>query len=281
MIIILAMAVLLQVTTAPSGTIQTIDDVSYIGGDESYIHRLDLSLPKERNTAPVVVFVHGGAFMYGDRKDYADVGRELARQGIAAAVVSYRLFPDVDAVGSSEDVAAATAWMIAHAKAYQLDSGNLFLAGHSSGAQIAALLATNADYLARYGLKLTSLRGVFAVSGAYDVRDLSDEPDSWQRVDAHIYGDTPAARSRVSPRLHIDPATPPIVLSCGTADDPGSCDRAIYFSQALRAAGCESMVIREIGADHMGMLRALITPADPLNKALLQFIGDYSRPTPK
>ncbi|MDQ2866252.1 MAG: alpha/beta hydrolase [Candidatus Eremiobacteraeota bacterium] len=273
-------AALLTIGPARVATIQTLGGLSYVA-DASDAHRLDLYLPAQRQGAPLLIFVHGGAFMYGDRRDYSTVGEELAHQGIATAVVSYRLFPETDAEGSTQDVAAATAWMIQHAADYGIDSRNTFIAGHSSGAQIAALIGTNPQYLARFGLQLTSLRGVFAVSGAYDVRDLSDEPDTWQKVDGHIYGDTPAARSRFSPSLHIDAATPPIVVSCGTSDDPGSCDRAIYFMRALKAAGRSANAIREIGADHMGMLRALIDPKDPLNASLLDFIARYSTHTPQ
>ncbi|MEO7201971.1 MAG: hypothetical protein ABI431_04505 [Candidatus Tumulicola sp.] len=68
-----------------------------------------------------------------------------------------------------------------------------------------------------------------------------------------------------------------LLLSCsGIGDsggDPGSCNRAIVFSAALRAAGIPSTTVRENGADHMGMLRALIDPNDPLNAALLYFIS--------
>ncbi|MDP9025499.1 MAG: alpha/beta hydrolase, partial [Candidatus Eremiobacteraeota bacterium] len=152
--------------------IRTLPNIAY-AADASDRHRLDLYLPANPGRAPLLIFVHGGAFMYGDRRDYADVGRELAQQGIVTAVVSYRLFPDADATGSAQDVASAAAWIIHHAVDYGIDSRNAFLAGHSAGAQIAALIGTNPAYLRQNGLDLSALRGVFAVSGAYDVRDLS------------------------------------------------------------------------------------------------------------
>lgn len=264
-------AVLLASAFAPAGTVQRVPDLAY-ESDGADAHRLDLYLPTDREHAPLVVFVHGGAFLQGDRRDAAAVGEALAREGLATAVVSYRLFPDANAEGATQDVAMAAAWIIRHASGYGIQPHGIFLVGHSAGAQIAALIGTDGSYLARAGLSLPAVRGVFAVSGAYDLRDLSGEPDSWQRVDGHIYGETAQARARVSPSLHVDAGSPPAEVACGTDDDPGSCPRALFFEQALRRAGIASRVIREVGADHAGMLRALIDPNDPLNKELLHFI---------
>ena len=264
-------AVLLLCGGAAAGSVQRIGDLDY-AGDGFDAHRLDLYLPADRTHAAIVVFVHGGAFLGGDRRDYASVGRALAKQGLAVAVVSYRVFPQTDAGGAVQDVARATAWTIRNAARYGLNPRNLFLVGHSAGAQIVAVLGTNATYLQDAGVTLAAVRGVFAVAGAYDVRDLSGEPDDWQALDGHIYGHTPQARSAFSPALHIDPNTPPTVTACGTSDDPGSCARATNFTKALLAAGIASVTVQENGADHMGMLRALIAPNDPLNAALHYFI---------
>ena len=276
---VILVMVLSQGLLGAGSAIRVVSDLAYLP-DASQKHRLDLYLPTGREGEPLVVFVHGGAFMYGDRQDYGDVGKALASQGLATAVVSYRLFPETNADGSTQDVAAATAWAIAHASQYGFDRRNVFLAGHSAGAQIVALIGTHAGYLRRSGLPLSSLRGVFAVAGAYDVRDLSGEPDSWQKVDGHIYGETPEARAHLSPRVAIDPAAPPTIASCGSRDDSGSCDRALYFVRALEAAGCSASVIVENGADHMGMLRALVDPKDPLNVRFLEFIEQQSIRTP-
>ncbi len=254
------------------GKVQRIGDLPY-ASDSAYKHRLDLYLPADRGDAPLVVFVHGGAFMQGDRSDVAAVGAAFAAQGLATAVVSYRLYPDANVEGSTQDVALAVAWLLRNAAAYGLRGDRVILVGHSAGAQIVALLGTNGQFLRAAGTDLHAIAGVFAVSGAYDLRDLSDEPDSWQRVDGHIYGETPRDRARVSPSQHIDPDTPPTEIACGSEEDnPGSCDRAAYFERKLLAAGVWTHLIRENGASHMGMLRALIDPRDPLNEELHDFI---------
>ncbi|MDP9017977.1 MAG: alpha/beta hydrolase [Candidatus Eremiobacteraeota bacterium] len=261
---------------APSANIQRISNISYIE-DGSDAHKLDFFLPDNRPDAPLVVFIHGGAFLGGSRREVAAVGIDFAHQGLATAVVSYRLFPSANAKEATQDVATAIAWVMRHAADYGIHSRKVFVVGHSAGAQIAALIGTNAHYLETAGLTLQSIGSVFAVSGAYDLRDLSDEPDSWQRVDGHIYGETPQQRADVSPSQHIDAAAPPIEIACGTEqDNPGSCDRALYFQRALVKAGINTKLIKENGASHLGMLACLINPKDPLNAEFLDLIARTS-----
>lgn len=216
--------------------------------------------------------------MQGDRSDVAFIGAGLANQGFAVAVVSYRLYPEANALVSTQDVADAVAWMLQHAADYGLRVHHAYLVGHSAGAQIVALLGTNPQFLRSAGSDLRSVGGVLAVSGAYDLRDLSGEADSWQRVDGHIYGETEQERARVSPSQSIDPGSPPIEIACGTDEEPGACTRALYFEATLHRAKIPTRLIRESGADHVGMLRAVINPDDPLNHELHDFIERRETP---
>ncbi len=271
-LIVLLAAWLICGAATPSLGVEKISDLAY-AGDDLDAHRLDLYVPQGAASVPIVVFVHGGAFLYGSRKEYAWVGEALAHQGLAVAVVSYRLWPQADAGGATQDVAVATAWTIARAATYHVSSSNVFLVGHSAGAQIVATIGTNPSYLRAAGSSPSAVRGVFAVAGAYDVRDLSGEPDSWQVLDRHIYGQTPDARSAFSPAVNIDPGSAPTETACGTLDDPWSCNRAIGFATALRDAGVQAWAFKDVGADHMGLLRALASPGSALNSEFHDFIA--------
>lgn len=192
-----------------SAPVVSITDVAYLN-DGLAKHRLDLYLPRNHREAPLVVFIHGGAFMAGDRSDYASAGAALAAEDVAVAVPSYRLYPEADARGATSDVAAAIAWLLRHGSAYGLDTSGVIVAGHSAGGQIAALLATHERYLTSLGAPPHAVRGAFVLAGAYDVRDLSDEPADWQRIDGRIFGETAAERALVSPGIDFDANTPPM-----------------------------------------------------------------------
>ena len=272
-----ALAAVLAACIAAAGPVDRIPNVAY-AGDDLDAHRLDLYLPKDRAGAPIVVFVHGGAFVQGDRGDYALVGEKLASQGLATVVVSYRNFPQADAAGAAADVAAAVAWVLRHAADYGLNAKNVFLAGHSAGGQIVALLGVDAAYLERAGSSPDALRGVVAVAGAYDVRDLSGESEriSEDRR-AHLRCDAGAAGRGFAE---------PLRSRGSAADDRGLRHRGrpagLRARDGLRtklvAAGGSAYVIRVVGASHMGTLRSLIDANDPLNAAFHDFIKQHSAP---
>src|ERR1022692_1687969 len=80
--------------------VEATRNLTYYEGDDAdkEKHKLDLYLPKGKKDFPVVVFVHGGAWVFGDRNFfgvYEGVGKMFARHGIGAAVISYRLSPGV------------------------------------------------------------------------------------------------------------------------------------------------------------------------------------------
>lgn len=255
---------------AAAPPITHVTDLPYVA-DGTRAHQLDLYLPSESERASLVVFVHGGAFIEGDRRQYHAVGDSLASQGLATAIVSYRLYPYADALGATRDVATAVSWLLTNAPTYHITAHNVVLTGHSAGGQIVALLATNAALLHDAGTSLARVCAAIPDAGIYDIRDISGEEDWMQRADEKIYGSTPQLRAVVSPILFVNKASPPMVVACGTLDDPDACGRAIRFADALNAAGGSAIVLREIGADHMAMLRNLIDPRDTLNQRLHAF----------
>ncbi|MDI7066444.1 alpha/beta hydrolase, partial [Klebsiella pneumoniae] len=97
---------------------------------------------------PVVVFFYGGSWQNGARSDYLFVGQALTSRGFVAVLPDYRTYPDTRFPGFMEDAAAAVRWARDHAAEYGGDPSRIFLMGHSAGAHIVALLATDGHYLA-------------------------------------------------------------------------------------------------------------------------------------
>lgn len=86
-------------------------------------------------------FVHGGAWVRGDRSMYRGIGRMAAQEGWVAVLPGYRLPPRVSLPEYVRDVAWALAWTYRHIREYGEDPQRIVLAGHSVGAQLVALLA--------------------------------------------------------------------------------------------------------------------------------------------
>ena len=120
----------------PPTNVETVENVSYGSCDKW--HLLDLYRLKDaEGKLPVLLNIHGGAWVYGDKKVYAPYCMYLAAQGFAVVNASYRLAPKHTFPAPLEDVGAMVEWVVDHAEEYGLDLSNLFFVGDSAGAHLA------------------------------------------------------------------------------------------------------------------------------------------------
>lgn len=201
-----------------------------------------------RGPAPTVVFFYGGAWKRGERSQYAFVGRRLAQAGMLAIVADYRTYPRATFPGFVDDAADAVAWARRHAAEYGGDPRRLFVAGHSAGAQIAALLGTDARYLRRVGMAPRDLAGVIGLSGPYDF--------VVGEAYAPIFG--PPARWPDAQAVNfVDGDEPPFLLVHGTADRVVEAADSAQLDARLRAAGVPSTLVWLPDAGHSAPLAGL------------------------
>lgn len=162
-------------------------DLAYLPGGSAT--RLDIFRPARRagEALPMVVWVHGGGFMSGDKAHVANYLKIIAGRGIAAVGVNYGLGPLARYPEPVRDVADALRYLRKNAQRLGLDPTRVVLAGDSAGAQIAAQVAivvTSRAYAA--GMRMTSplpreaLRGVVLFCGLYDP-DLDDNAAEYAR----------------------------------------------------------------------------------------------------
>jgi acetyl esterase/lipase len=204
--------------------------------------KLDVYTPENAAAdAPVVVFFHGGSWAIGDKDEYGFVADALKAAGYVVVIPNYRLSPDVTFPAFVEDGAAAVAWVAAN-----LPGRPLFLAGHSAGAHIAALLALDERYLAGKGVRIA---GAIGLSGPYDFLPLTEE--RYKRVFPE------ATRDQSQPINFVDRGEPPMLLVTGDADttvNPGNTTR---LAAAIAAKGGQATVKVYPGVGHLGTMLAL------------------------
>ncbi|MCB9681126.1 MAG: alpha/beta hydrolase [Alphaproteobacteria bacterium] len=211
---------------------------------------LDLYLPRGAPPAagfPLVVWVHGGGWCKGDKaRGMPDRADHLVRLGYAVASVGYRLSPnppDPDAVGAVrhpdhvQDVAAATAWLIAHAADQHLDATRVALVGFSAGGHLAALTAVDPRWLAADGASSASVRCLVTLdSAAFDIPTATSRGGD---LDLYLsaFGADPEVWADASPLRHVAADHPlPDALLLTRGSDPRRED-VDAFAQALRGAG--------------------------------------------
>lgn len=133
--------------------IMRYDDIVY-GADPKW-QSLDVYRPKaaEGKKLPVIVSVHGGGWVYGDKERYQFYCMSLAQRGFAVVNFTYRLAPEYKYPASLEDTNSVFTWILAHSEEYNFDSEHIFGVGDSAGAHnlgLYACICTNPEYAAEY-----------------------------------------------------------------------------------------------------------------------------------
>ena len=222
---------------------------------------------------PVLLFVHGGAFVDGekDRTDeiYSNVLWYFARHGVLGINVEFRLAPEHKFPAGTRDVAAAVAWAKKNVDSFGGDPGRVFLMGHSAGAAHAAHYAYDAHSQPETG---HGLAGLVVVSGRVRAEDGAENPNA-QRVRAYYpSADAMAEGSAVN---HVGEHAPPTMFAVAQYENPlidVHCAELFHrVAQVRRRAPRFVWLPRH---NHTSIVAHFNTADDLLGQHVLQFISD-------
>jgi len=233
--------------TVPRSGYRVERDIPY--GNEKR-HKIDLYVPDGfKAPAPAVLFFYGGGFIAGRKSEYRIVGQALTSQGIIVGIADYGLYPEFRFPVFVEDGAKA---FVAFRELLPKFAGNparAFVAGHSAGAYIAAMLAANPLYLKEAGGDPSFVRGAIGMAGAYDFLPITDP----QRIE--IFGGS--NRAETQPITFIDGKRPPMLLASGDIDKAVSVRNTRNLAAKLRAHGSKVEEIIYPCLGHSGIMLAL------------------------
>jgi len=226
---------------APRGT-RLIPDIPY-GPDPA--QRFDVYVPTQAPAsaapAPVIFFVHGGAWARGDKTNARVVEPKIAHwveQGFVVISANYRMLP-TPVAQQADDVAAAIAFAQSQAGLWGGDGRHFVLMGHSAGAHLVALVAAGA----RTATKPQPWRGaVLLDSAAFDVTTLMTHRHFG--LYDRAFGSDRATWAALSPTVQLARATAPILAVCSSRRQE-SCGQAERFAAKANGLGGRVRVLRE------------------------------------
>ena len=255
-------------------------DLPYAGPDPA-LNRLDIYAPADVSAAPVVVFVHGGEWSRGDKKEISYKPQFFNNHRIVFVSVNYRLSPKYKHPAQVDDVATALAWIHAHVRQYGGDPAKIILMGHSAGCHLVTLVALNPQPLQQAGLTPADLRGVVAWSGGmYDLVARAAGPGMYPPFIRATFGDSESAQRAASPISYVQYAkdAPPFLFA--SVDDQKSKtsrEAAEQMVQLIAAGGGKAQAVLLVGKTHFSADHLLGAPGDAGGQILLRFIDEVTK----
>jgi acetyl esterase/lipase len=249
-------------------------DVPYAdGGDQQ---KLDLYLPENKKNFTTIVFTFGGGWHRGGRKSVALVGKKWQSLGYACVLPSHRLSPEAKFPVPARDLAAAFAWVKKNIGSRGGDPKRVVLMGHSSGAHLSLLIATNATFLAAHSLSPADVHGLVGLSTPVDLEPHEDKHGFGDALmagkGADAFSRSAAVLKAASPIQYLSRNLPPTLLVVGENDFPMLEQDARTFAAKARKSGRDVAVYVGKDRDHMGVVRALIEDRNPILERVSEFL---------
>lgn len=243
MLVIMTASPLAKAHTKEDKTI--VSNLSYSLKTDIYAKercKLDISYRKDTIGCPVVVWYHGGGLTQGEKQLPERLCRE---KDIVVVGVNYRLLPKVTVDTCLDDCAEALAWVFKNIDKYGGDRKKIFVAGHSAGGYITAMLGLDKSWLKKYDVDADDIAGLIPYSGQaishFSYRKMHNIPNLQPTID------------RFAPLFHVRPDAPPLVLITGDRELElfGRYEENAYLWRMMKLAGHKETVLYEIGGhDH-------------------------------
>lgn len=241
---------------SPSGHYEAQTGITY--GEERR-QQLDLYRPLEAtDDAPVIVFFYGNGWREAKRGNFEFVASGLTEAGMEVLIPDYRGHPEAAFPTFVEDGARAVRWAQENIPGVSSGERALFLAGHSAGAHIAAMLALDDRYLRAVTDQPPAIAGFIGLSGPYDFLPL--DPGYLEEVFPE------ATRGRSQPIDFVSGEAPPTLLVHGTDDGAALAEHSRRLAAKLEAQGVPVTLRLYEGVAHVRVVAALAPP--------LQWIAD-------
>lgn len=221
--------------------------------------------PAEGTGAPIHVHVHGGGWRNLSKDDESFLARTLVPAGATLVVLDFSLIPEARLPEMIAQTKRALAWIRARADRFGGDPRRIHLSGHSSGAHMAAVLAT-ADWPS-LNLPADLIKSALLISGMYDLHPVMLSARSgYLKLQ-------PDEIERYSPIRHLRHLTCPVIAAIGDQESPEFKRQARDFVHAAREEDKCAELLELPDTNHYEIITHLNTPTSALSQAALRLMG--------
>jgi len=224
--------------------------------------------PSPAPHAPLVFFIHGGAWRRGQAQDYAMAAAWLHARGVHLVVPDFSAVTDVQGslLTMVDQLQRALAFTSREAAERGADPQKIYVVGHSSGAHLAACLGAS-NWL-QLGMPVSPVHALMCCSGMYEL-----EPVSLSARSQYVRFN-PKTLQDLSPQRHLHHFNMPLALLCGEQESPEFKRQAREFAQSLSDRQANLHFFWGQDLNHFEMLQSFATPDGVMAKALLELMQD-------
>jgi arylformamidase len=229
----------------------------------SEVEKLDIYRTKRAN-APIFVFIHGGAWLGGEAKNYAFSAELFVNAGAHYVVLDFISIKPAngDLRVMADQVRHGVAWVYRNAASFGGDPNRLYIGGHSSGGHLCGVTLVT-DWSKEFGLPPDIIKGGMCMSGMYDMK-----PVRLSKRSTYIKFDDDM-EDKMSSQRHLDLLRAPIIVTYGSNETPEFQRQSRDFATAVKAAGKPVELIEAQNYNHLEMNETLANPYGPNGRAAL------------
>jgi acetyl esterase/lipase len=256
---------------------ETLIDITYCTAD-SLPQKMDVYFPDAGGPWPVLVYVHGGAWIRGDKSEAAMFARGMTDQGYLVVSLNYRLYPAGRYPAMIEDVKCAIRSLRANAAEYNLDPNQIGAVGVSAGGHLVSLLGTSeASAGMDVGEYLDQSSRVQAVVAMAPVTDLTRK---FPNADIELMRQVGFGEDNIvqaSPITHVTADDPPFLLIHGDHDEVVPVDQSQLMYERLVQENVPAQLVIVRNARHsLTAPDGLATPSwAEINQIIQDFLAQH------
>ncbi|MES2538626.1 MAG: alpha/beta hydrolase [Pseudomonadota bacterium] len=219
----------------------------------------------------VLMFIHGGYWRGMDKNEHGFVASALADQGVTVVTPNYALCPEVSIAEIVRQIQGASAWLYRHGDGFGVPPDRLYVAGHSAGGHLAAMMMATSWPQVGPDLPAKLFQGGLAISGLYDLREMINVAS----INCDLKLDIESATA-VSPIFMQAATDAPLYLAVGSDELPPFQRQHADFGRHWENVLAESA--RCDGENHYSILLQLIDKKSELRGLMQRMMRPWPAP---